>query len=178
MLIHKFASTALANFIEDTFASEHFSWFWNSSVTYSNEVHDAKNDFQFIHCLFRNGAITSEYFDVVRIIMHLFESKTGIDIKGIVRAKANLMTKSIWSEEDLNNSIHTDYENDNYVSLIYYVSDSDGDTVIYDNDRKTIVDTVAPIKGNLIYFKANQPHRPTPPSKHKRRIVINIVVEV
>ena len=181
MIIHNFASKSLAEFIENTFASVGFTWAWNDSVTYSNEVDSANmglNDFQFVHTLFKDGAITSEYFDAVRIIIHLFESKTGMDVKGIVRAKANLMTKSVWSDEELNNSIHTDNENDRCVSLIYYVSDSDGDTVIYEEDKKTVIYTASPIKGNLVYFKSNQPHRPTPPNEHKRRIVINIVVEV
>lgn len=178
MLVKNFASSSMASYIENVITNESMSWYWNDNTTYEYEAALTPKDFQFTHVLYLNGRIQSELFDLARLIIHVFEAKTNIDVKSVIRAKINLMVNSSWTDEELNKIIHLDSDNENSISLVYYVSDSDGDTVLYGHDGTTVVELASPIKGDLIYFKSNTPHRPTPPKDHKRRLVINIVVEV
>lgn len=177
MLIRNFASKSMADYIESIITDDGLHWNYRGFVTYDNINNKAPNDFQFTHGLYSDGVIYSELFEIARMIVHVFEAKTGIDVKGVIRAKVNLMVCSQWSDEELNDAIHVDSDSENAMSLIYYVVDSDGDTVIYDYDKTTVNEMASPIKGNLVYFKSNMPHRPTPPRNHKRRLVINIVIE-
>lgn len=176
MLIRNFASKSMADYIESIISDEGLHWNWRGFVTYDHVNTKAPNDFQFTHGLYSDGTIYSELFEIARMIIHVFEAKTGIDVKDVLRAKVNLMVCSQWSDEELNDAIHVDSDNENAISLVYYVADSDGDTVVYDYDKVTVSESASPIKGDLIYFKSNMPHRPTPPKNHKRRLVINTVV--
>ena len=64
-----------------------------------------------------------------------------------------------------------------FVSFIYYVIDSDGDTVVY-NEDSTIKEIASPIQNNCIYFNSRDLHKANLPKKHKKRIVINCVLEI
>lgn len=178
MLISKFASKSMADYIENVIADKGLHWNWNDSVTYNYVNTKQLNDFQFTHGLYVDGEIHSELFNLARMIIYMFEAKTGIEVKNVLRAKVNLMVNSEWSDEEIKAAIHIDSEEENAISLVYYVSDSDGDTVVYDYDKVTVKEVGSPIKGDLIYFKSNMPHRPTPPRNHKRRMVINTVVVI
>ncbi len=178
MLIPKFAPPSLIAMLEDTVASSDFPWFWNGSTVIFPINDTFRNEFQFIHTFVRNSQVTSEYYEIIRDVVVLFESKTGLHVKSIHRAKANLMVRSTWTEKEFEESIHTDEDDPKYISLVYYVIDSDGDTVILDDDKTTVLETASPVQGDLLYFSSAKHHRPTPPKEYNRRIVLNIVVEI
>ena len=72
---------------------------------------------------------------------------------------------------------HVDIEGQKNITTIYYVSDSDGETVVY-NERErckeyTVMETVTPKKNRLIIFDGEQYHTGHSPMKHKNRILIN-----
>ena len=160
--------------ISSEIGGELFPWIWNG---FTVEETENSNNFQFTHRLFGNNIVTSEYFYMLLPILTSFEQRYGSNIKNILRVKANLLTKGVYTDEDLSKSIHIDSYDDRHMSLIYYVIDSDGDTVILD-DCGVICESVSPIKSNLCWFKSTTKHRATPPKLNKRRIVINFVVEV
>ena len=56
-----------------------------------------------------------------------------------------------------------------HTSLIYYVNDSDGDTVFFDGDK--IVESVTPKKGRCVIFDGLIPHGAGIPSKGPRCII-------
>ena len=70
------------------------------------------------------------------------------------------------------NQIHTDLKFPHWVCL-YYVNDSDGDTIFYKNDRKTEIKRVSPKKGRIVFFNGDIPHDGGVPS-FSIRTVINI----
>ena len=67
-------------------------------------------------------------------------------------------------------SPHTDL-NYPHTSLIYYVNDSDGDTVFFEPDMKTIFRKVSPKKGRCVLFNGLIPHGAGIPSEGARCIV-------
>jgi hypothetical protein len=77
---------------------------------------------------------------------------------------------------------------DNIFTFLYYVNDSDGDTIFFNdfldgNEDHNITELIevhreTPKCGTGLLFKSNQLHTPTPPKYSNRRIVVNYVFEV
>ena len=96
------------------------------------------------------------------------------------------MVKSNFEVSDLKNLVHKDIMDGDrgfnlkkkFISMVYYVEDSDGDTVLIDDDKRTILKTSEPIKGNAIIFDSERWHRSTPPKLNKRRVIINFILQV
>lgn len=90
----------------------------------------------------------------------------------IHRAKLNLM----WRCKEAGtrwNSPHTDNPNQGVLAVVYYLNDTDGDTVIfYDNE----IVRVKPVKGAALILPANRLHASSHPTEALDRLVLNIVV--
>jgi hypothetical protein len=109
--------------------------------------------------------------------LYVAELKLKEKIKGIVRIKANLNSQnSLTNPVD---NIHQDIIADgNFMSLLYYVMDSDGDTLFFDDDKKTVVDRITPQENKAVWFDSKTWHCSSPPIENKRRVVINFILEV
>lgn len=176
--IHNILPAEQADTIESTVTDNNFPWFWSPSTVYGvNEKNYPSIDFQFIHMVFYKNEPQSDLFNYVRPLLFEFEKATGYTIKSIYKIKANLLPKQ--ELNDIDASIHTDLDKSekNYISIVYYVIDSDGDTVIYD-DNGNVTLQAQPIKGDVVYFPSHMKHRGTPPKENKRRIVLNIIIEI
>jgi hypothetical protein len=173
-----FAPIDLVNQLEQVLSSHQFPWFWRPSTVYGvNENNYFSDDFQFIHMAYYENQPQSDLFVYVRPLLFEFEKATGLTIKNVFKIKANLLPKQ--ELDDIEASVHTDLDKSdkNYISIVYYVIDSDGDTVIYD-DNGNVALQASPVKGSAVYFPSHMKHRGTPPSLNKRRIVLNMIVEL
>ena len=96
-------------------------------------------------------------------------AKEKLNIKWATRIKVNKLFPQKVSEKQVQHLWHQDKINKGYISLIYYVNDSDGDTIVggYKNTPKA---------GEMIYFDSDLFHRPSLPTKNER-IIINFVFE-
>ena len=97
----------------------------------------------------------------------------------IVRVKANLTYPQ--PHKTLPNPPHVDETHDDCFSMVLYLNDSDGDTVLYDKriedgdeNLKEIV-RVEPISGRAVIFNSNRFHSSSPPKNNPHRIIINSV---
>ena len=172
-IIKDIISKDIADKIENIITDHKFEWYWSPSSKYGiSQEGSLSKDFQFIHNIEKD----SELYSFVKILLHNFEIYSNLKIKNIYRIKVNLLPKQELSEEDLFETIHLDKVEQNILSIVYYVSDSDGDTVIYDDNN--IILQSPPVKGNAVCFWSNLKHRATPPKLNKRRLVINIVLEI
>jgi hypothetical protein len=148
--------------ILDLHLNPYFPWYYNSKTIESDKI----NNYQFVHTFFIDNKITSDYFPLVK---KLIDSK--IKYKRIVRIKSNFTTKK--NKKVL--SFHQDEIEDNYLSLLYYINSTDGDTIF--KIKNKIIKT-KPIKGTGFLFKSNLYHSATNPKKYDSRIVLNYVVEI
>lgn len=178
--------TVIDDFIPDNMAAEiaavvgdhKFPWYWRPSTKHGIKPgHEQSEDFQFIHLVYHEQAAQSSLFEGTKYLLGQFQQHTGIVIKDILKIKVNLLTRQPVSEAGLSESIHVDREESNYLTVIYYVDDSDGDTIIFNADG-TVAQRVTPKRGRAVYFPSNLKHRATPPMIAKRRMVFNMILEL
>ena len=92
--------------------------------------------------------------------------------KNFIRSKINFQTHANESGYNHINPSHIDMNLNHYV-MLYYVNESDGDTLFFDDDGK-LLKRVTPKKGRLVYFNGAIYHAGSNPIKYRERIVINI----
>lgn len=98
----------------------------------------------------------------------------------VLRMKMNLTYPVLGSTELSYGVPHVDlpYESD-YMTLVYYVTDADGDTILF-NERNgyagklSVQSRVQPKKGRIVIFDGNTLHAACPPVSNKTRVVVNI----
>jgi len=153
------------------------SCYKNKDYSIMNAVGCNHNYPQFVHALYDNGQKFSENFEpVVAPIIKYFFEKHDISEKEVIRARVNLTTKS---SSNKRTTPHVDYPDKHYV-MIYYVNDSDGDTVIYKQKYGqkrlwlTPYKRVSPKAGRCILFDGSHYHSPSLPKKYSARCVVNI----
>ena len=114
----------------------------------------------------------------VKSILYSCCKEANIKPLNIIRVKANMLGRDPDFTANNFKIPHRDYEEDNVMSLLYYVNDSDGDTCLFPNFNsysRTLGEPVrfSPKKGRTIIFKSNAWHASSCPINNFRRIVIN-----
>jgi DNA-binding beta-propeller fold protein YncE len=179
MIIENLLTPKQAYELQNTILSKPFPWFWGSPYIVNTAPKDEL--FQFTHSFYKDGIVKSKYYDLINPIVYELNQKTNIQIKRIKRIKANLIPRIITNEEWQDNIIHQDINGDvkeNFISVIYYLHDCDGDTITYEDDKKTIVDRNTPKENSCYILNSKTWHRSSIPKENKRRVIINFVFEV
>lgn len=143
---------------------------------------------QLICVAFADSQIVHQtWFDLRPLLWFLEMRMPTIKIKSIERCKVNLNPiNETWKGKI--NTPHSDVTKQGkyWYTLIYYIKDSDGDTVLFDQKyenfmrnktKLNVVDKVSPKKGRGVLFPSNLLHSGTNPVDHDCRIVVNLVFE-
>jgi hypothetical protein len=172
---------------------ENINFPWHYSASTSREiVEGSKNNSiyidentidsnQFVHMAFDGELGPSHFFTLFRPILYFLEDKSNITISSLLRIKINLLLQNSIYPENCYNIPHYDLDESNYKSFIYYINDSDGDTVIFDQNSSeiknhlTVKELVQPISNLGILFNSNIYHASCPPRNYEKRIVANFV---
>lgn len=72
------------------------------------------------------------------------------------------------------NAPHPDHRDPSFKTCLYYVNDSDGDTLFFDDKDKCIART-PPVKGTGIVYPSSVVHAGSTPIEHETRVVINMI---
>lgn len=143
---------------------------------------------QLICVAFADSQIVHQtWFDLRPILWFLEMRIPSLKIKHIERCKVNL-NPSNESWKDKINTPHSDITkyNKNFYTLIYYIKDSDGDTVMFDQTYESfmknktslnVIEKITPKKGKGLLFPSNILHSGSNPVDHDCRIVVNLVFE-
>lgn len=177
----------MANDIEARIiAGEHWEFIDSTVHESSIDPNDKNviNSSQFVHLMYGdNGPCSVMYNEIAKPILWMLEEKTGLEVTRPQRIKANLLTIN-GSSTDNYNPPHIDLPDETYLSMVYYVNDSDGDTRIFNNtveqgfyDMEMIYSNT-PVKGTAIIFPSIRFHCSSNPIKHNARAVINFVFAV
>jgi hypothetical protein len=176
MVIKDFIPETFKEFLQNLINSTDFKWHFNKNCT----IEGNDGIFQFVNVVVNEQGYLSPEYDKIKPLIYFFEMHTGLKIKGIRRMKVNLLTKQDIPESVNKLATHTDVSlnEEDFVSFIYYVNDSDGDTVVYNSDKTEIIERASPKAGQCFWFKSNQFHNATPPKEHDTRIVVNCILQI
>ena len=173
--------------IKRILSSDKFIWFYqdSSKKRYINRESvtdsvDIEYVVQFSNILFDNDQMLSEHIEFVQKIMKNLEEKEGIVCSRMIHASCSMLSKG-------SDKYHTPFTNnkvdDNTYTLIYYVNNSDGDTVLFnetyssDPTELTVNHRQTPTEGCALLFKSNTYSANTSPSITNTAISINIIFE-
>jgi len=175
--------------------SDTFPWYYNASTApkkyevYGEEggMTNSLETHQFTHTFFKNNKINSDFFHVIEPFFPIIDSIFNFKVIEIDRIKANLMTPMVRNFNETNPKHHdADVCKDgrSLLSIIYYVNESDGDTILYNkeypdqpNDLKE-KHRIKPIENSMVVFPSTLYHAGSNPINFSRRIVLNFVLEV
>jgi hypothetical protein len=179
---------AAADAIEGLLSSE-FPWYFFPNVNYGHARPPAghpgifgadarfKDSFGFSSPIFPGNPPGAPGFQHSKQVLEAFLNKHGIVPTRLVRIKANLLVRAAEPAGVRPFTPHVDLPTPHW-ALIYYVNDSDGDTLILDKtypdwQNAAVVHAVSPKKGRAILFDGRHYHCGTCPTNHDVRIVIN-----
>jgi len=155
-------SQKLQDEIENTLLSVDFPWYSLRDIK-SPVLLERRNGFQHTF-LDETIGINSPWFYLIEEIAKAFNLSTLIRSKAFLQIPLN----NLKSNTD---KPHIDH-NAGHITNLYFVKDSDGDTLIYENNK--IIQSFTPKKGSIITFPSNTLHTPIQP-KSNTRCVINII---
>jgi hypothetical protein len=185
LIIDDVVNKSLQNKIESEIfnPADGVPWKYRPTSTYNGEstlnlpiLENQIDTFQFIHHVFDKGQPVSDYFQLFEpIILNL-----PINVKSILRIKLNLKLSNLESNEFTHCPPHVDYINiPRLVSAIYYVNDSTGDTILFNEkidkvqNKLTIRQRVEPKKGRIVLFDGKIIHSSNDPKDKDPRVVAN-----
>lgn len=96
----------------------------------------------------------------------------NIKYKEIKRIRCNYDTRVSMTNMYKHHTIHVDSLDPEEFVFIYYVMDSDGDTILFDENKNEIV-RVHPLQGTGVIFPASMPHAGSSPVYNNSRAIIN-----
>lgn len=170
----------------------YFPWYFQPDIAF-NEFKGHERDpmslpsFGFTHTVWDTSrGKVSELISLMGPIVENFQSQSGIEINNFLRIKINLQVPVKGNTPKNYNGAHID-RFEPHQTLIYYLNDSDGDTVIFDklynigDDYVKDLSTTLPIKtrikpvaNSLIHIDGFQYHSSSNPIQNDIRITINI----
>ena len=187
--IDNFAGKFLKEEIENhVLYSELSKWNYRSATSASGEYDYQANDFtwiedyltedtmQFIRMIDFNSNELSIFSPLIHNIMQLVNSKIKVE-----RIKVNLLLPTIKKIDNSYHRPHIDHGNPEVKTLLYYINDSDGDTVFFDKTwtgadpgQLKIINRITPKAGSAVLFDSNQYHASSTPTVGVRS-VLNVV---
>jgi hypothetical protein len=187
-LIENLMPVAFQNTVEKILLGDEFPLYINKETVLFEQGKDnygiyydknSKDCPQFTHAVVRNGHQSSEYWSVLRPILYQAIASFNVELE-IVRCKVNV---NFPSKSMLDNEYyppHQDTEDAEQCVGIYYVNDSDGDTLFFETPEQNIIDgefkvikQITPKKGSFVLFPSNTVHAGSPPKLSDLRCVIN-----
>jgi hypothetical protein len=173
--------------------NNNFTWNWSPSSTYEDLSgdHNMFWDKQMVSVLYMKGQVMNNNYSFFLPIIFILEEKLGVQMKNLYRMKVN---KTFTCPEDVYvDSWHSDHPEAGPQSILLYLDESDGGTLISNvrykegRDIKPIAELRKMIKpdakieyvehktNRAVMFEANMLHHGEFPKKHKCRTVLNLV---
>ena len=181
--------TALADKLENILSSNNFGWFlsrdiYKNNLSKDNVIVDKNtvNTIQLNHQVYDiNGGVTSDIFHLCELAINIICQNLKLNMV-ITKIRLNMLFNHKDILKNKYNTPHIDNKlnKDNY-SLIYYINDSDGDTVFFNEhygevktNKLSIYKKITPKKNKAVIFDGSYFHASTNPINSENRIIMNV----
>lgn len=165
--------------VKDGFASESLHdavasmardipWFWLDDAAGDGSGHSI-DEYGFYHLAFHDELGPSPAFDLVADVVDLIEPTFGLPVTRLIRARFGLLTNV---GSPVVHRAHRDFDY-NHQTVLWYIGDSDGDTVFYDDDMRP--ETRNPhTRNQAVLFDGGVWHSSSCPTAHASRLTLNV----
>lgn len=178
-----------ADQIEADVMAMKFPWYYINDVTNRNYGSNSG----LTHLAYNYGSEPSDWFPFIMPIVYSIAEAAGHTLEQLLRIRVGCLPQTHETGYEYN-SPHLDFQMPHYTAC-YYVNDSDGDTVLFDQTAAdmnvtelsehnlieyvqhtnfTVAQRSAPVKGRLCVFDGMRFHSSTKPKQHDRRIVLTV----
>lgn len=172
-----------ADAIENLIFKLNFPWWYQADSSFGSQASDLSFP-SLNHVLVRHGNPVNPSFEFFLPMLYFISDRIDLRFDRVVSAKSCLQLPLIMPGNDRSNNPHIDVEADHTV-ILYYVNDSNGDTIIYDTDvnqtnccvkeNLSIKKRISPKKGRFLIFNGKYLHNSTTP-KFGSRCILNFDV--
>ncbi len=168
---------------DDTFQGHLFPWFYTEDVTGAGDYdsqHRAALGHEYVyldHVKDANGRVISRFHNMFLPMLKEVIRRIGIkqEETGILQGRSFLQLPRNIQREDVD-TVHIDINQRAHLVVLYYVCDSDGDTIIYHervkSEKYTIKQRVTPKQGRIVIFDGTLYHTAEQPL-HSTRCIVN-----
>ena len=151
-----------------TYNNLHFPWYVIKDISCSEEYEDQGGRFVFIHNFAVEEGISSQFHPFfLKLIQN---SCKKINLKKVEIHQGSSILELPSFEKDFIDDPYASVKNS--VSMIYFVTDSDGDVIIYNEKEKsksyTIKKKISPKQGRVILFDGELYHVDEEPNEYLR----------
>ena len=159
---------------ERLFNNDDFPWYFIPDITYNDGLAN-QGRCGFAHYFAdEDDGIISEFHPLFLKLIHNSCKKINLKKIDVIQARSFLQLPSNIPHEEVDDP-HIDLIDTDHFVMLYYVCDSDGDTIIYNEREKsesyTIKKKVRPKRGRVVLFDGRLYHTAEQPNNHKRCIV-------
>ena len=167
---------------------------WQFNWNYVNDVTnpDYGNNSGLVHMAYNHNSEPSPWYPFIKPLVYAITEAQGIPLTELYRIRVGFLMPNDQPEYD-HNTPHVDFFWPHYTAC-YYVNDSDGDTVLFDQTTKEVGNALSvetlneyvakttfteaarcePKKGRVCIFSGDRFHSSTKPRNHSRRLVITV----
>jgi hypothetical protein len=184
IIIDQAVPTSIQEILENIALGDKINWFRNKGATYGEGTAqifpvtpDSIDVHQFTHLIYELKQPASQFFPTILPVI----TAIPYTIKQLIRIKMNLCVFAQTDNPNAHGMPHVDFTEvkEPLLSAIYYVNDSSGDTLIFDQrfghkGPLTVKTRVPPKKGRLLVFDGSLLHAGNTPRTNAPRININI----
>lgn len=182
-IIDQAVPTVVQDLLENLALGEKINWFRSKGATYGEGIAhifpvtpDCLDVQQFTHSIYEITQPVSQLFPTILPVI----TAIPYTIKQLIRIKMNLCVYAKTDNPNAHGMPHVDFTEikEPLMSAIYYVNDSTGDTLIFDQKYGqkaplTVKTRVTPKKGRLVVFDGWLLHAGNTPRTNAPRININ-----
>ena len=167
--------------IEEILLDNRYSWYFIPQISSPpvGSVPRPAFQHQYVH---KSGNINSSMHEMSMGVVEAACEKIGFKYNYVHQSRSFLQLPLRNVDRDILDPVHIDDEHTPHLVVLYYVKDSDGDTVIYNNhygkDKKRplendleIKKTVTPKKGRVVIFDGWFWHTAQQPSNDTRCVI-------
>ena len=167
LVVDDFITDQTQNFICQQLQAEAVPWCFLPDVTHSDKE---KRNVGFAHTPFKDGSVQSTAYWFLYPILLAACDKNNIIVKQLLRIRIGLYVNK---SSSTTHQRHVDNPMPHLVGL-YYVDDSDGDTVFYkDGVSDEELMRCTPKKGRMVLFDGAIYHASTSPVEKTHRMTVN-----
>ena len=203
-VIDNFCSVSYFEKLQEIICGNDFPWFFLNDITFpnsTNKSNDPEEDrrkkrknshlfsYGFLHYFWNEeGKPVSKFSDIVEpALLEIGDAgrDLGFPILTHQRVRGDM---TLCTEGSILHDSHVDFKKQNNISCVFYLNDSDGDTVLYDRryvinsegsnpfptEDLNVLTTVSPKKNRIVLFDGDIIHTGHSPCEHINRVILNI----